>query len=161
MLGAKLGYLQASVAHVDDRLFDTLHFVAQDDGVALVGWGGGAGLLTEHAAQMLQLGGVLHLLDAPHEEAHVVQGTHGVLGVLEVTPVDTVLAAERRLMNLSVGRAGGDAAEVDTLHAEGVATTEDTTHIVERPHIIEHDNERQLVGFLKLLHRQTVHLDGP
>lgn len=160
MLGAKLGYFQASVAHVDNGLLHAFHLVSQDDGVAFVSMGIVGAHLAEHRLYVLQLGGVLHLLHAPHEEALVMELTHRVLGVLEVTPVDAVLASKRRLVYLRVGRAGRDAAKVDALNAESVAATEHTAYVIERPDIVEHHDERQLVGFLELLHRQAVHLYG-
>ena len=49
VLGAVLGYLQAAVAEVDDFLMDTLHLVAQNDGIALTGKGTE---LMEHGAAL-------------------------------------------------------------------------------------------------------------
>ena len=49
VLGAVLGYLQAAVAEVDDFLMDTLHLVAQNDGIAFTGKGTE---LMEHSAAL-------------------------------------------------------------------------------------------------------------
>ena len=55
---------------------------------------------------------------------------HGVLGILEGFPVDTVLSAECRLMDFSIRRTGGDAAKIHRLYTEGIAGAEHASHII-------------------------------
>ena len=85
---------------------------------------------------------------------------HGVFGTAEVAPVYTLLATQCGLVYLVVGRTGGDAAEVDSLNTEGIATAEDGTHIVKRADIVEDHHNGQFVGLFELLDREAVHLYG-
>ncbi len=91
------------------------------------------------------------MLDGVHEIAATMQFLHGVLCLLEVAPGYRVLAAECRLVDLRIGWAGRDAAEIDRLHTESVARAEHGPHIIQAPHIVENNDERQLLGLLELL----------
>ena len=62
MLGAELRNLQAAIAHIYDVLLDSLHLVAEDDGVAF-----GEGRVS--LRQVLELGGAFYLLDAIYKVA--------------------------------------------------------------------------------------------
>src|SRR5574344_65213 len=150
MFGAELRYLNASVAGIHYILPDTLHLVAEDDGIASA------------AVQMevLQLSAVLHLFYGIDAVVILMQRCHGVHRVLKVCPWHTLFGAQCRLMYLGAGRTGADAAEHDSFYAESVARTEHAAHIVEAADVVEHHRYWQFVRLLILLYREAVHLDG-
>ena len=152
MLGAQLGYLQAAIAHVYYLLLHSLDLVAEDYGVAGMAVGG--------EVQPLELGGVLYLLYTIYIISARMKVCHGVFGTAEVAPVYTLLATQCGLVYLVVGRTGGDAAELNSLNTEGIATAEDGTHIVKGADIVEDHHNGQFVGLFELLDREAVHLYG-
>jgi hypothetical protein len=85
---------------------------------------------------------------------------HGIFGVFKIAPVYGILTAEGGLVNLRVWRCGRDATEIDRLHTESIGRAKHGTHVIETPHIVEDDNEGQLLGLLELLQGQPVHFDG-
>lgn len=147
VLCAELRYLKTSVGKVYHLLVYAFHLVAEHHGVAAVGV----------QLQVLQLRGAFHLLYRIDENALFLQFCHRLGSRLEVAPSHGVLASECRLVYLGVGWGSGDAAEVNGFYAESVGGTEHRTYVVERAHVVEHHDERQLVRLVKLVYRQTLH----
>ena len=123
MLGTELGNLQTAIAHIHDVLLDSLHLVTENHGVAF-----GEGRVS--LRQVLELGGAFYLLDAIYKVAFLLQLLYRLFGSLEVFPIHAVFATQRRLMNLDIGRGGGDSAEIHRLYTEGIAGTENTSYII-------------------------------
>ena len=152
VLGAELRDFQTAVAHVDHLLVYALHLIAHHGGETLEAPCVGS-IFMEHRA-------ALTLFHGAYLVAHPVELLHGIRGLFEIPPVHTVLRPERRLVNLGHRRLRGDAAEPYALYAEGIAAAEHGTHVVQRPYIVEHHDERHLATLLEVLHRHAVHLDS-
>lgn len=101
--------------------------------------------------------GTFGLFDGKNGEILSFQFGDGFIGSLEIAPRDGILGSEGGFVDFVVGRRGGDAAEIDRLHAKSVACAENAADIVERAHIVEHDHERQFFGLAELINRQPVH----
>ena len=59
-------------------------------------------------------------------------------------------------MDFGLGRGGGDAAEADLLHEEGVGCPEHGPYVVQAPHVVQHDHKGNLGGFLELFGGDSV-----
>ena len=101
--------------------------------------------------------GTFSLFDGIDREPLLFQFGDGFVGSLEISPSDGILGSESRFVDFVVGWGGGDAAEIDGLHAKGVARAENASDIMQRAHIVEHDHERQFLGLAELIDRQPVH----
>ena len=162
MLGTKLRYLQASVAHVHNILAHAFNLIAEDNGDALligVRHVCAVNILSQRQGQffrqVLQLDAMLNLLYAPYRVALRTQRTDTVGSILEVLPCHAILTSESRLMDFVARRRGSDATKTHLAHAESITRTEHTAHILCRTHIIQ--NHR----CLELVDRQAVHLYSP
>ena len=148
VLGAELGNFQAAVRSINDFLMDALDFVAENDSVFLIRSG----------RERLEHRGTMSLFDGEDFIALRLQGLKSLKSRRVIVPGDAVLSTQGGLVDLSAGRRRGDAAEIDSLNAEGIARAEDTAHVVHRPHIVEHHHQRQFLGLAELLHREALHL---
>ena len=148
MFRAELRYLQTTVAGVNNLLMHAFHLVAQHNGVAppLLG------------REVVKHRAAFTLFHGHNPYATALQFGHGLHGRPVMPPADAVLGAEGRLVYFRVRRHGGYSAQQHFLNAEGVARAQHRTHVIHAAHVVEHDDERQLVSRLKLVHRQAVHL---
>ena len=161
MLGTELGYLEASVAGVDNLLMNAFHLVAEDDGersprltlILIKGW-------IESGGQMLERGAAFTLFDGINVTVLTMQLFNGFEGGGEITPLDAVFTAESSLVNLRMGRRSGDTTEIDRLHTESVGSTEYTADIVHGADIVENNDKGELGGCTELVDRQAVHFYG-
>ena len=108
----------------------------------------------------MEWGGAFGLFNAVNKVALLMELADGLLGGGVVGPADAVLGTECRFVDFGTGRCGGDAAEADGAYAERVAGAKHGAHVMERPHIVEHHDERQLLGAAELFHREPVHFYG-
>ena len=138
VLGAVLRYLEASVTEGEQRLVDTVDFVAEDDGGGTLG------------GELLERQALVDLLDGVNLVAFGFQLGETVGGVLIVLPSDRVFGTQCRLVDVAMGRCGSDAAETDAVDTKSVAGAEDGADVVEAANIVEHHNQGQLVGSLEL-----------
>ena len=122
MLGTELGNLQTAIAHIHDVLLDPLHLVTENHGVAF-----GEGRVS--LRQVLELGGAFYLLDAIYKVAFLLQLLYRLFGSLEIFPIYAVFATQCRLMNLDIGRGGGDSAEIHRLYTEGITGADKNTPV--------------------------------
>ena len=144
VLGAELGNLQTAVRSINDFLMNTFDLVAKDNSVFLIRSG----------REGLEHRGTMSLFDGEDFIALRLQGLNSLKSRRVIMPGDAILSSQ----GVSAGRRRGDAAEIDSLNAEGIARAEDTAHVVHRPHIVEHHHQRQFLGLAELLHRETLHL---
>ena len=107
--------------------------------------------------KILKLGRTFPLLDTIHEVAFLLQLLHSLLGCLEVFPIHTVLSSKGGLVDFCIRRSGCDTTEIHRLHTESIAGAEDTSHIIQRSHIIEDNYQGKLLCLLELLHREAIH----
>lgn len=140
VLGTVLWYLQTAVAKVNDTLMDPFHLITEDNSV----WG-----VTE--LRLMKFHASLHLFNGEDIISVFVKLVHGFLRRTEVSPCHTVLTTKGCLMNLGMGWGGGYAAKVYCLNPESVASTEYRANIIQRPHIVKHNDKGELLGFLKLV----------
>ena len=147
VLGAELGDFQAAIRSINDFLMDALDFVAENDSVFLIRSG----------RERLEHRGTMSLFDGEDFIALRLQGLKSLKSRRVIVPGDAVLSTQGGLMDLSAGRRRGDAAEIDSLNAEGIARAEDTAHVVHRPHIVENDHQWQLLRLPELFYREALH----
>ena len=61
-------------------------------------------------------------------------------------------------MNIGVRRTGGNATENQTLETEGIGGTEDRPDIIHTAHIIEDDDDGELLLTAEVLKTEALHL---
>ena len=120
MLGAELGDFQAAIGGINDFLMNAFDLVAKDNNVFLIRSG----------RERLEHRGTMSLFDGEDFIARRLQGINSLKSRRIIVPGDAVLSTQGGLMDLSAGRRRGDAAEIDSLNAEGIARAEDTAHVV-------------------------------
>ena len=62
-----------------------------------------------------------------------------------IAPRDGQFGAQRRLVDIAVGRRGRDAAQADALRGEGVARAEKGPHVLQRTDVVEHHRDGHLL----------------
>ena len=80
----------------------------------------------------------MRLFDGIDRVSFVLQGTHGLDGILVILPFDGLFGTEGGFMYLWVGRAATDAAEHNTLDTHGVGGTENGSYIMLAAHIVQY-----------------------
>lgn len=149
VFGAALRNLDAAVAGVDGLLRHAAHLVAQNDGQPL-SWLDGE-LLQAHTA--------MHLLDRADAVAGGAQLGDGIQHCGVVRPRHGVLGTQGGLVNLGLGRNGGDAAQADALDQEGIGCAKHATHVHLAAHVVEHHGDGQLCKVAILLGIDTMQLE--
>ena len=76
---------------------------------------------------------------------------------IEVPPVHRILRPERRFVHLGRGWNGRDAAEHHLPQTKRIGRAKHAAHVVNTPHIVEHNRERELCGRAKIGYTETTH----
>ena len=71
---------------------------------------------------------------------------------------ESIFAAQRRLVYFCRRRCGCDAAHHHLFEPESVGCTQHAAHVVQRAHVVEHHDQRQLPRLLEIVHLQAVQI---
>ena len=85
--------------------------------------------------------GPLDLLDGKDRAARGPQTVETLRRGGVIAPRDGQFGAQRRLVDIAVGRRGRDAAQADALRGEGVARAEKGPHVLQRTDVVEHHRD--------------------
>ena len=75
-----------------------------------------------------------------------------------IFPRHGIFGTQSRLMDFGRGRTGCDAAKHNLLYTESIGRAKNRTHIVQAPHIVEHNDKGLFRRTPELVHRKAVHL---
>ena len=101
---------------------------------------------------------VLGLLHRQRFITRLFQSMNRLQRVADVFPCHGIFGTQSRLMDLGRRRTGGDAAKHDFLYSESIGRAKNRTHVVQAPHIVEHNDKGLFRRTLELVHRKAVHL---
>ena len=143
VLGAVLGYFDAGVAAVDDRLLYAFYFVAKNEGVALIGV----------CFKVAQRDAFIYLFDGYGEVALLPERFDGIEGRFKIAPADCVFGTQRSFVDFVVGRGGGNATQVYGLEAKSIGRAEHTAYVMETAYVVENGDDAMFGGRFKLFWR--------
>ena len=132
---------------VHHSLCHTLHFIAQNKGIAARG-------IHPKIGQQL---GIAALLDGHHFIALTPESIDGFEGIGKVPPRHGIFSPEGGFVNFGMRRRSGDAAEPNGFQTEGIGRAQHAPYVVEAAHVVEHHDEREFRGFLKGRHIEPPH----
>ena len=148
MLGPGLRDFDGPVAPVDGLLPHAVDLVAEDERITRPRIDG----------QRVEHRRALDLLDGQHLVAVGVQAVDTRFGGLVIAPRHGQLRAQRRFMDVAVGRHGRNPAQGDMLHGESVPRAEERPHVLQRTDVVEHDRNGHLLHRGELSGRGTPQL---
>ena len=131
MFGSPLRDLDGSVAQVDYLLPYPVHFVAENQRIALFG------LVTP----VVQHDGAFDLFDGQDRIPLRFQFVHRIRGIPEIRPLYGRFGSQRGLVDLPVGRGAGDPAQAEPFDGESVAGAEKRACVIAATHVVQHDRD--------------------
>lgn len=143
VLGAVLGYFDAGVAAVDDRLLYAFYFVAKYEGVALIGV----------CFKVAQRDAFIYLFNGYGQVVLRSERIDGVEGAVKIAPADCVFGTQRSFVDFVVGRGGGNATQVYGLEAKSIGRAEHTAYVMETAYVVENGDDAMFGGRFKLFGR--------
>lgn len=146
VFGAVLRYFQAEVGSIDHLLAHPLDLVAEDV----------CKLAPLFGVEISEAGGIFRLFDTDNRVAFLLELPDKFHGILPVLPIHAELGSESRFMYLGRGWAGTDSAEIDSSQSEGIAGSEDRTHVVQAAYVVKDDHRSRFFGGFELFDAQTV-----
>ena len=145
MLRPFLGDLQRPLASVHHRLIHAENLVAEHQRVSFLRLG----------SKGVEPGTALHLLHRPYLHALFLQGFYRIERIFKILPLHTLGRPECRTLDVPVGRACRNAAQVEFAHGKSIARAEDRTYVIQAPHIVQDHIQRTFPHRFVLLERNT------
>lgn len=147
MFRTELRNLQSPVAQINNRLLDTINLITEYHSITPFP-------LNDKIVQHYTPLGLFRRIN---RIPLAFQQTHNIRCLFRINPIDAVFSTQCSLMDFRIRRNGSNTAQIYPLNPESIRTSEYRTDIVQTPHIIQNNDQRNLVGSLKLAARQTVH----